>query len=403
MGKSIKIYLAIGVGFIILYSLISPSSHKPINWDPTYSLDNKNPLDLYILNREINSLFPGNIVRRVNKNPYEFLKENKEPVNLIIIKKGVYNLQDNGVMDEVAKGAVLFLSAESIATSICDTLGIISQYDEYDWNVYTNSTAELTLTRSDWKNKKKYLTPVRNSTSLVQLNHETTTILGNITKQDSIKSPSFVKIRYGKGIIYLLNQPQVFTNAAFLSPDSTSEYVANVLSYIPRNKPIVWLVEGQCVDPENPKTETPLSAIFKFPSLRAAWLILIYGLLLYVIFHAKRRERVVPIIPPLKNTSIEFIQTISNLYYQEDKTSKIIERKIVFFLDRIRTQYYLDTSKLNDSFALKLSNKSNKDLQLIHKILSIINEFSTERETSKMTLIQFNKLLDEFWSNNEKQ
>ena len=54
-----------------------------------------------------------------------------------------------------------------------------------------------------------------------------------------------------------------------------------------------------------------------------------------MIFNAKRRQRVVPIINPLPNTTLDFTKTIGNLYYQEGNHQNIVDKKIIYFLEKI--------------------------------------------------------------------
>jgi len=128
----------------------------------------------------------------------------------------------------------------------------------------------------------------------------------------------------------------------------------------------------------------------------------VYGMLLYLLFNAKRRQRVVPVVKPLRNTTVEFIQTIGNLYFQEGDTVNIVQKKIIYFLDRVRNRYYLDTSKLDESFAEKLHNKSGKNKALIDSILHFINDFEKKKFAIQVDLVKLNSLIEEFWKEENK-
>jgi hypothetical protein len=190
---------------------------------------------------------------------------------------------------------------------------------------------------------------------------------------------------------------------ALLSPDnSSSGYVAHVLSYISKDKPIVWFVKGQTNNINIPINETVLSVIFRYPSLQMAWLIFVYGIVLFLIFNAKRRQRTIPVIKPARNTTVEFVKTIANLYFQEGEIPGVVEKKIVYFLNRIRLKYYLDTSILNDSFVEKLHSKSGKDKELIRSIVSFINTFERNKTATQKELINFSKMVEKMWLGNDK-
>ncbi len=400
MNKSMKIYIGVLTLVFVVIILIDTMHVKPVNWNPTYSLDTKNPFDLYVFNRELKSIIPEDRISRVIKTPYEYISDHPKPSAYLIIDHNLFTLSDTILLSEVAKGSILFISTESIALNITDSLGV--RYMEADLNTTLKKLKylQLKLTNKTWGNSSVQLKPVSNTFSYQKVNLETTTILGTETFPDGSVYPNFVKVRYGKGYVFLHCQPQAFTNVAMLSENSSSLYVAHLLSYLPSNLPVVWFVNGQTTKAGPPVSETSLSVVFQNPALRAVWLIMIYGLLLYILFNAKRRQRIIPVINPLKNTNVEFIQTIGNLYFLEGDTSNIVEKKIIYFLDKIRVKYYLDTTNLDERFAERLKSKSGKDSKLIGDILDFIRNFKINKTSEKKDLIHLNKLIEAFWKEN---
>jgi len=57
---------------------------------------------------------------------------------------------------------------------------------------------------------------------------------------------------------------------------------------------------------------TPLKYILSQESLKWAYYILIVSIIVYIIFQGKRKQRVIPLIPPLKNTTLEFVRIIAS-------------------------------------------------------------------------------------------
>lgn len=115
--------------------------------------------------------------------------------------------------------------------------------------------------------------------------------------------------------------------------------------------------------------------ILSQPALKWAWYIFLIGMLIFLFFNAKRKQRVVPILKPLANTTIDFTKTIGNLYYQEGDHNNIIDKKIIYFLEKIRNEYLIDTAKLDDHFIQKLHHKSGKKLEDIQNVVSLINAY----------------------------
>jgi len=403
MGKTIKLYLAGIFLLVLIILLIDTFRIKPTNWKPTYSLDYKNPFDLYVFNREIKNIITENRISRILSTPYEYIQNQTDTVTYLMIRQNMYFIGDTVILEKVKEGSNLFVSSENFVRNITDSLALKYTEADSDLSLKKLDVLTLSLTNKNWSKANYKMKPVNNTFAFVDADAATTTILGTEKLPDGKIYPNFLKIKYGKGYVFIHNQPQVFTNHALLSEQSSAGYVAHLLSYIPKDRPVVWFVQGQTLNPNAPKNETGLSVVFRYPALRAVWLLLVYGLLLYIFFNSKRRQRIVPVIKPLRNTTVEFVQTIGNLYYQQGNTANVIDKKIVFFLDRIRKGYFIDTSKLDERFAEKLKSKSEKDIELITEIIDFINEFRKNKTAEKKDLIHINKLIEAFWDKNIKQ
>src|SRR5690606_40060151 len=125
------------------------------------------------------------------------------------------------------------------------------------------------------------------------------------------------------------------------------------------------------------------------PSLRYAWYTLIIGLILYLIFYGKRRQRIVPIIEPVKNTTVEYVETVGNLYYQEKNHTQLLDKQIKYALHYIRTEYKILTQHLNDDFISKLQQKTMANEDDIKNFVHFINHFNTNYNYTQQDLIHF--------------
>ncbi|MBC7438697.1 MAG: hypothetical protein H7250_01755 [Flavobacterium sp.] len=200
-------------------------------------------------------------------------------------------------------------------------------------------------------------------------------------------------IKFKAGNFFLHTQPAAFTNFHLLKKNNF-EYGEKVLSYLPKAD-VIWYTKNQ----NGEKISTsPLRFIFSQPALKAAWFLFLTGMLLFMIFNAKRRQRVVPIIKPLQNSSVDFTRTIGNLYFQEGEHGNLIDKKIIYFLDKIRSQYLLETITLDDNFIRKLHQKSGKNLVDIQNIVfSITHHRKNNFESIEADLIELNAAIERFF------
>ena len=131
--------------------------------------------------------------------------------------------------------------------------------------------------------------------------------------------------------------------------------------------------------------------ILNQPALKWSYYLLVVGLLLFVIFKAKREQRIIPIIKPLENSSVEFAKTVGSLYYQHRDYANLNHKKITYFLTYIRNRYYINTTVLDENFITQLSAKAGKSREetktLVDLILSLKNK-PLHTEQDSLTLVQ---------------
>ena len=145
--------------------------------------------------------------------------------------------------------------------------------------------------------------------------------------------------------------------------------------------------------------DSPLRFILSQPALKWAWLLGLVSLLIFVLFNAKRKQRIVKIIKPLENSTIAFTKTIGNLYYETKDHNNLIDKKITYFLESIRSKYYLDTQLLDDKFVKNLSLKSGKEQSKTKKTINLIVHLKAKQSCNEDDLKLLNKAIEDFYNN----
>src|SRR5690348_10282300 len=122
MNKALKFYIAFFVLIIIGIIALDASRPKPIDWTPTFATSDKIPMGLYVLDKEINHLFPNQKIERFTNSFYEFLSPKYNLVNSTYNIKGTLLLiNDNDEIDKpslyqlckfVSQGNTAFLSMQ---------------------------------------------------------------------------------------------------------------------------------------------------------------------------------------------------------------------------------------------------------------------------------------------------
>ncbi len=134
--------------------------------------------------------------------------------------------------------------------------------------------------------------------------------------------------------------------------------------------------------------------------LKWAYYIALIGVLIFVVFKGKRNQRFIPVITPLKNQTLAFTRTISNMYYEKSDHKNIATHKINYFLEYIRTHHRLSTLKIDTVFYEKLASRSGNSEEEVNKVFKKIDTIKSKEKIIQDELIDLNKAIEKFKKNN---
>ena len=280
------------------------------------------------------------------------------------------------------------MSSNYLPQKFLDTLGIELEND-FDFT----GEAQFSLANPSFKNDSITIDRGLSNIYFSKLDSTKTTVLG-YQKFNETERINFIKVNHVFGNVYLHLQPMAFTNFSLLKKDN-KKYAAAILSYLP---------DGNIFyDSRNKKrTElgnSPLRFILSRPALKWAWILGLVSLIIFIFFNAKRKQRIVKIIKPLENSTIAFIKTIGNLYYETKDHNNLIDKKITYFLESIRRKYYLDTQLLDEKFVKNLALKSGKDQRKTQKTINLIVHLKAKQVCNEDDLKNLNKTIEDFYNN----
>ena len=150
--------------------------------------------------------------------------------------------------------------------------------------------------------------------------------------------PRIVSIKRGKGELFLSCEPILMTNYGILDTE-TNELVFRLMSQF-RGLPII---RSEAYGPETEfETNTPLRFWLQNESLRWAIYLTLGGLLLFCMFYARRRQRVIPVVEEPANRSLEFVKLIGTLYHQKHINRDLLQKKYSYFGETLRRMTMID-------------------------------------------------------------
>ena len=116
-------------------------------------------------------------------------------------------------------------------------------------------------------------------------------------------------------------------------------------------------------------------------------------------FAAKRRQRVIPIVNAPPNKNIEFMQLISNLYYQKHNNAEILKMKHTYFCAEVKSLIGIDLQENNPDELdnERLVEKTGLDIDFIRNLLKNIEMSLYASQINDLQLKQYidgmNKIL----------
>ncbi|MFC6269288.1 DUF4350 domain-containing protein [Frigoriflavimonas asaccharolytica] len=384
MNKTFKLYGIIFIIVMVVLVLLEMSKAEVIDWRKNYQTKEKSPFGLYIFDQEAPKLL-NNKLKKVALSPYDYYQDNKkyEPHNILLIEQDIDAESWKKIKNMVNLGSdVLVISDNSFPDPIESMDLHLSRVNFEDINT-------LKFTDKNLKNDSLILDkfPTRQGFTYVS---EDVEILSTTDTFDEIGA-NFIKFKSGKGHIYFHSEPLFLTNYYLLS-SKNSKYLENVFSYLPDRKTMWFTADSR----ESGSASSPLSFILANAPLRYAWYLLLIGLLIFIFFQAKRKQRIIPILKPLENKSVEFVKSIGNLYLQEGDFHDMMAKKAQYFLHKVRLDLFLDTKILDDKFAKKLQLKTGKNLVKIEEAIVLINKAQDPyAQVQKEDLIKMNNILDD--------
>ncbi|HUH45515.1 MAG TPA: DUF4350 domain-containing protein [Arenibacter sp.] len=401
MDKRSKIIL--GIFLIVLLGIIGTEilRPKPLNWKPSYNATDKIPFGGYVLFQELQELFPGQPVQRVNESLYNFLVDRDTTLtsNYLLINNFLEldRQEANQLLSYVDQGNHAFIAAGSFGTYLSDTLNLKVE------SLYTlrEDALRLQLTNPTFHRTDYSIGRGSYHTHFTSVDTLNTVVLGHISYtgknemadtviQGPKKRPNFIRIKFGKGHFFLNTSPQAFTNYYMLK--GNQEYVGNSLSYL-KNTTTYWddyKKAGRLI------IDSPMRFVLNQPALRWAYYLTLGGILIFILFRAKREQRIIPVLEPLRNTSVDFARTIGSLYYGHKDYTDLIAKKCNYFMEYLRSHYYIDTQHINDRTASDLAIRSGKSVSETKSLLDLLVALSNKKQHQEQDLIDLDKKIHQF-------
>lgn len=425
--KSSRNFLFAMLALFVLFCLLQVNLPKKFVWSPTFSHVDKQPLGCFVFDSVLTQSLPNGY--HVTKKTFFQLDQEhaKEKISvLMVVDQQDLKQLDVKYLCNIARrgGKVMVVASSSFDdgrnadTVVVDELertfkvkiedgiyfslrGILSglrahdndMYDTIYWNnretmyaaqsyrMFYNMVGGTLFVDSVPKVKRLAYTL---STAGYDYKHDSLYV-GDFTSFDTIvdkkerieridtsaikKVPTAVSVPYGKGEVIFVSSPLLFTNYGMLE-GNTFVYIFRLMSYL-ADLPVYRTEAYVKTDAMLVAEQSPFREFIKRPPLRWALYLALLGVVLFMIFTARRRQRVIPIMSKPANRSLEFIQLIGTLYYQRKDHVDLVRKKFKLFAEELRKTAGVDISDVNtdDREYLLLAEKTGMNSDRLKKVI----------------------------------
>jgi len=388
--KGYKIYLIIGSILILLYLVAQYNKPTPTNWAPTYAVKDKIPYGTYILYHRIKDILPEAKIKQSKTAIYNTLKEHNfsKTAYLIVAQQAEISKMDfDQLVKFMHRGNTVFIASYDLGKieKILKLQALSAMSAEGNTLNFTNPNLK---TEANYGFERGIGNQYYN-----KLDTNKATVLG----VNGEGKPNFVRYSYGNGNLYLIAEPGFYTNFNLLDKYG-AEYAAKTLSYLHGTRQLIF---DEYFSAQKTTTTDMLRVFFKHPELKYAYYLSIFSLIIFVLYDMKRRQRIIPIADPLTNSSLAFVHVVGSVYYHEHNNLDIALKKINYFLEYLRTRYYLKTNDIDETFARLLTEKTGINEALAKTLTNHFMKMPTMGNLSDTQLIYLNESIEQFYQNTQ--
>jgi len=380
----------------------------------SYRKTDKLPFGSFVAYNGFQSEFPDywiNIADKPFDQTWPTIKNNssKYSVYFLITKNLLLSVDEvNAMIEYVKAGNDLFISADYIDHKLLDAVyctlerkgEIINEVAGNMHDTHVRMYYGNDIKTSDYS---YYYFPFLNYFSSYDSNYAR--VLG--VNENNL--PNYLVLFAGKGRLYLQVAPRIFSNY-FLLTRENYQFFENVTSYLRFDPQYVYWDEyyknhssyGKRNNQDENNADdnySSLSVIKQNPALSWVFYIALTGILLFVLFNAKRKQGVIEVDKPNTNATLAFTETVGRLYFQQKNNKNISEKLITYFYEYLRKKYFVNTSVINDEFINSLSGKSGFLHSDTKELFELINDIQLQENITDVQLLALNEKIDNFKKN----
>ena len=392
----VPILLLIGLLTVLFLYTFERKDVSSADWSVDYRLESKEPYGAWMFNEILKIAYGEDQVVPLKEDYF-----NK--INSTAKRKGYLHMssyiefsrsQVDSLTSFVEAGNDAMLMTEDWSYTLDTLLSYITIDNEYEGG----STCLSIMNQSeDYVLNSYYLHFDSNQVAFYSsVNIDVDSILydWHIVSSINREYPVTVNLSVGEGNLFLHTVPDIFTNMA-LEQEDMSRYALKLLPLLDIDT--LYTDNGLFDNPNNEDAKSPLQFVMSQPPLKWAYYVMSGGLLLFVISRGTRKQRVIPTLEQNENTSIEYVNTLGELYRSQNQHYKLAKHLKLIFNQWVKKKYFLQTGEPN--YTQRLSQKSRMPEEEIQRLINRLNASENNKRFDDTQLTNLYKDLEQFYKN----
>ncbi len=378
--------------YCAVFTLLVGLAPRNISWNDSFESSSEQPYGLYITSELIKDIFSD--VEEKDVSLYKLKSDTTGQENYIFITSffGLQEDERNNLLEWVAAGNNAFIAAKDFSYELLDTLNLDPTYIYKGIEALDQSSLKVQSIQSEYRfafAKQFNIYGLKNKVDTLEGAFPLAVSKSEDEYDDNL--PIVVQRNFGEGKIILSTLPYSFTNYYMLYEENY-KFAQDILSFLPDVK-THWDVYYKPQMSRQP----PLKVFLNTKAFRWAGILGLTLLLLHMIFSIKRTQRIIPIVNPPENRSLEFTKTIGDLYHSTYDLHDLMRKIERHFKEYVREKYritnYLGTPEQTEV----LLAKSGKKIGLISSINTYFKDYRNLHIVDENSILRLSKKLQQFY------
>lgn len=355
--KSSRLFIVVIIALMVVIILFEMNAPARFNWDDhSQSYKSKQPFGCYVMDSVLRASLPHGY-EVIGSDFEQYIGENAKPVKhtFLFTNTFEYFRPDTNFLKMIEEGNNAIIATDyniSYYDDSTEEMGLgykcYSNNYYYDGDYFSKESLSINASYDTvyWESGEMFA-PASYPINSVFCSKELILssdyrILATLNEKHENGSDGEVDtvagIRdCGKGKIVVVSMPMLFSNYGILN-DTIRPLVLRLLSQC-SDLPMVRYDPSLMSEMEQDEQEdSPLHYLLANRPLRWALYLALTTVILFVLFSARRRQRVIPVIKPPVNHMMDFVKRIGGIYYKRHDNVDLLIKKYVTFGNELRTK-----------------------------------------------------------------